>query len=342
MALKLSWIKVVLVTLLIGFMAFEGYVVLVQRHGDLPLPPLFGNFEKVRTTLQAAPPKEEFSFAVLGDPRGGNGIFEEIVKKLRVASPDFVVLLGDCSKATEGRHRYFRAQCATGCAMSCPMFYVVGNQDIDPEHFPLSRFEALYGPSLFSFEFQDCLFIGLRNPGDASSNRESTDFLTSFLDRETDKYRRIFVFMHVPPPLPGFDSKKFRAPEELKALFQQLKVDHVFTGHYHGYARTQLGDTTYLITGGGGSPLEHGREDIGQFYHGIVVGVGPDHVSERIVMVPPRLGWDEELEQFAIAGAYPIMANNIVTTCLLNLGLLLALMGVMHRVRVRDWWSPTS
>jgi len=335
MALKISWTKVVLVILLLAFMAIEAYAVLTHYQGDLPLPPLFGNFETVRTTLQDAPPKETFSFAVLGDPRGGNGIFEEIVKKLRTAAPDFVVLLGDCSKATEGRHRYFQAQCAQECAMSCPMFYLVGNNDIDPEHFPLSRFEALYGPSLFSFEYQDCLFIALRVVGDAS-DRESIDFLTSFLDRETEKYRRVFVFMHIPPPVPGFDSKKFKAPGELMALFQQLKVDYVFTGHYHGYARTQLGDTTYLITGGGGSPLERRKEDIGQFYHGIVIGVGPDHVSERIMMVPRRYGWDEELEQFSIASVYPMMARNWVTTCLLNIGLLFTLLGVTLSMRVRE------
>ena len=63
-----------------------------------------------------------------------------------------MVLLGDCAmQPYEGDHRYFRGEIATEMATPYPMFYVVGNHDVDSESFPIKRFEQLYGPSQFYF-----------------------------------------------------------------------------------------------------------------------------------------------------------------------------------------------
>ena len=46
--------------------------------------------------------------------------------------------------------------------MAFPVFYVVGNHDVDAETFPISEFETNYGPTNFSFDYCGCLFIVLR------------------------------------------------------------------------------------------------------------------------------------------------------------------------------------
>ena len=293
---------------------------------DLPLPPLFGNFKEVRATLTNVPRKDEFCFAVVGDIRGASGIFETIVEELHETPVDFAVLLGDCSKGTEACHRYFRMESAEECNFSFPVFYIAGNHDIDPKFFPISRFEALYGPTLFSFEYQDCLFIALRTIGDPASSRASVDFLRSFLSRERTNYRKVFVFMHIPPPVPSLDSAKSTGPGELIPLFRRLKVDYVFAGHFHGYAQTKFNGTTYIVSGGGGARLDNRTSR--QFHHAVVIRVGKDYVSERVLPIPWSYDLEDKLEYVAITKVYPWMSQNVVAVCVLNAGLLAALIGI--------------
>jgi Predicted phosphohydrolases len=322
-----AWGRFIFVPLIFMLFVFQGHALLVQKEGDSPLPPLFGNFKKIRETLTDAPGKDEFGFAVVGDTKSV-GVFERICEELRKTEIDFAVLLGDCSSTgTESAHRYFRAECAEEYALGCPVFYVVGNHDVDPNHFPVSRFEELYGPSIFSFEYQDCLFIVLRVMGDPVSDRASLDFLKSFLTQGTARYRRRFVFMHIPPPVPSFDAQKSGAPGELIPLFRQLNASYVFAGHYHGYARTEYNDTTYIVSGGGGARLDHGK--LKQFHHAMVIRVGKDYVSEQIVPVPRSHDLEDRIERLAITEVYPWLSENRVAACILNAGLLVVFIGIV-------------
>jgi predicted phosphodiesterase len=329
------WLVSALAVAIALVFVFQIYVLAVHGEGDKPLPPLFGNFEAARAALQDAPPKENFTFAVVGDTRGANGVFEQIVQGLRVAEPDFVVLLGDCTEATEDRHRFFRGEITDECTLPCPMFYVVGNHDVDERSFPLSRFEQFYGPTLFSFEYQNCLFIALRTTGDAHSQQASLDFLKSFTTAGTGKYRRVFVFMHYPPPVPSFDSRKFIASDAFLPLFHDLHVSYVLASHYHGYARTRLGDTTYIITGGGGARLDHSDKDYQPFYHAVLLQVGKDHVSERILHAR---GWhdpEDQIEQFAVSMVFPWMSHHRGLLGGINAAFLLLLVGMAASFRKR-------
>jgi hypothetical protein len=152
----------------------------VQREGHSPLPARFGNFPANRAALEGQTEKDAFAFAVVGDTKSV-GTFERIAEDLKRRPLDFAVLLGDCSyDGTEEKHRYFRAECAEEYAMPFPVFYVVGNHDVSPDGFPVSRFEQDYGPSIFSFEYQQCLFIVLRILNPPFSNEESIEFLRRF------------------------------------------------------------------------------------------------------------------------------------------------------------------
>lgn len=303
-----------------GFFIFEAYVLRMQQKTKLPTPPLWGNFQGVRDVLTNAPRKDKFSFAVAGD-RQGTGIYPRIVEELRKRPVDFFVMLGDAFTGSPEDHQFFRAQLADEYALPFPAFYIIGNHEV--ENMSISRFEELYGPTIFSFEYQNCLFIGLRSIGESLTDRASLDFLKSLLEKALKNYRKIFVFLHIPPPVPTFDNRKFTAPEELISIFRRLNVDYVFAGHYHGYARTRYGDTTYIVSGGAGAQLDD--DIIPQFYHAVVIEVGQDHVAERIIQIPEQYDIKNKLKKFAIAEAYPWFRQYKVVVYIFNLILFVVL-----------------
>lgn len=305
----------------------EGYTLIVQREGNSPLPARFGNFEANRAALERQPEKEEFAFAVVGDTKS-LGTFERISEELRKMPLDFALLLGDASyDGTEEAHGYFRAELAE-YAQPFPVFYVVGNHDVSPEGFTVSRFEHDYGPSIFSFEYQGSLFIVLRILDQRFSNEESIAFLARLKNAPLGRYRHIFVFMHIPPPVSSdFIARKYQGHEKLVALCDEIGVDYVFAGDYHGYARVKLRDTTYIVSGGGGARL---KEEKGkQFHHALVVRVGKDFVSERFVYVDKENKAEDFFEKAAIMYIWPWFARHSFVAYCINGVLLLLLFLVL-------------
>ena len=291
-----------------AFFVFEGYVFRVQGECDAPLPRLFGNFLRNREYLERQPSKDTFAFAVVGDTRS-NGTFEQICRELRATPLDFAVLLGDCAQdANESDHRYFRAECADEYALPFPVFYVVGNHDVSPDRFPVARFEDCYGPSIFSFNYQDCLFIVLRILDEPGSNRESLDFLRKIAKERPQRFRKRFVFMHIPPAIsPDVTAREYSEGGEVMDLFDKLQIDYVFAGDFHGYGRTQRNRTNYIVTGGGGAHLNE-KVSRRQFHHAMVLRVRKDAVDERIIAMPRRVDFEDRLENLAVARLYPWMA----------------------------------
>ncbi len=309
--------RVAAIVLIGAAILFQVYVLITQREGASSLPDYFGNFATVRATLEKQHEKDEFSFAVVGDTMS-HGTFECIVQELRKARLDFAVLLGDCAyKGTEEEHRYFRAECADEYALPFPVFYVVGNHDVSPDHFPISRFEHDYGPSIFSFEYQGCLFIMLRIIESPYSNEESLAFLRSFQDLPLEEYRHTFVFMHTPPPVSSYvKARSYTEHERLVKIIDELGIDYVFAGDFHGYARVKRGETTYIVTGGGGGHL---NEKIGpQFHHAFVMHVGKHSVTEILVPVVRHTNFEDRLERFAITEAWPWMRQNLMFVWAVN------------------------
>jgi hypothetical protein len=201
--------------------------------------------------------------------------------------------------------------------MPFPVFYVVGNHDVSLDAFTISHFEREYGPSIFSFEYQRCLFVVLRILDPPFSNEESLEFLNRLKDVALEKYRYIFAFMHIPPPVSsGFEAREYQESEKLIQLFDELGVDYVFAGDFHGYARTKLRNTTYVVTGGGGAHLSDAKGK--QFHHAFVMKVGRDSVTETITPVPRHNDLEDRLERFAIAEVWPWMVRNTILVCILN------------------------
>jgi hypothetical protein len=329
-----------LMAVCLAVFGFEIYVVMIQKKGELPLPPLFGNFPGIREVLEKSPQKSEFVFAVIGDTLS-LGTFEKISERLRALPLDFAVLLGDCTyKGTEFHHRYFRAECAEEYVQAFPAFYVVGNHEVNLESFPVTRFEEIYGPSIFSFDYQDCLFVVLRILDPPFSNTDSIAFLKKLKGRHPEKFRHRFVFMHIPPPISdSFVARQYSEWQELVSLFEELQIDTVFSGDFHGYARVQYGGVNYIVTGGGGSPLDHDKTTVRQFHHAVIVTVHQDHISEQILWAPGSFELEDYLEKVSLCNVYPWMLDNRPTVIGINIFLLILLItsayGLMKRRTLR-------
>jgi predicted phosphodiesterase len=310
----------VILFLVFSVWLYEAYTMVEGNGaGHAVLPANFGNFDRVRTFLPNGAQGDTFSFAVIGDTQGGHETFEQIVEELRQERLAFVVLLGDIvSRGTKGEHNFLRSELEHEFHAPCPIFYVVGNHDVNRSGFPLSEFERTYGPANASFGYQGCLFVLLRVTMESDENEETIAFLASTLAAQRTQYRKVLVFMHVPPPVsPDFPAKAFPRSGQFIELFNRFQVDYVVAGDYHGYARTQVDKTVYLISGGGGAHLE--KESFGKFHHSLVITVGPDSISERILFKEGERNFEDSIEGYAVADLYPWLQTNMLLALLLNL-----------------------
>lgn len=325
-------VQLLLFLMLILMFAFEAYIlILVYTEGDAALPAMFGNFERVRALLETDDQREEFSFAVAGDTKG-TGTFERLVGLLKDEPISFMVLLGDCVRNGSPRfHQYLRAELEKELRLPCPTFYVVGNHDVSKEEFPISRFEEVYGPTNFSFDYHGCLFIVLRILDKPRySTKESLIFLESVLSDRRRDYRKVFIFMHIPPPIStDFGVRSIENPDKLLALFDKFKVDYVIAGDYHGYSRVKYRDTVYLVTGGGGARLR--KNKYSAFHHAVVIKVGQQEVSERILFTKRNEELEDMMECCAMTVVYPWMKENLWKTLILNFGVVCCGIMVIRR-----------
>lgn len=318
-SVTVSRIRFFALTLLFLFFLIElSLIVIAKRAENTILPPLFGNFPGTIKSITSKEPSDRFCFAIAGDTRS-NGTFEELLWKIEKKNPDFLILLGDCvDSGTKTSHRYFKAERAEQ-PVPFPILYIVGNHDIDPQSFTVNDFEKNYGPSNFSFVYNNCLFIGLRILSDLYPNDDSILFLKDTLRKfGACHYQAIFVFMHVPPPIDfGLNLRKVPKGEELISLFNRFHVDYVFAGDYHGYTTVRIKNTEYNISGGGGSPLYGHRTT--QFHHVMIITVTPEKVQKEIIYQKRAESLEDRIEHYAITKAYPWFSEHIFTAVIINM-----------------------
>ena len=101
-----------------------------------------------------------------------------------------------------------------------------------------------------------------------------------------------------------------------RQLLDELGIEYVFAGDFHGYAQTKLHNTTYIVTGGGGAHLN--EEKGKQFHHALVIRVTPDSFDKRIIAVSRTNDLEDRLEKLAISEIWPWIQRHAYLTVLLN------------------------
>ncbi len=231
----------------------------------------------------------DFSFAVLGDHKGHEFVFEPLLRSIdHDGNIAFAIECGDLVR--NGRRWFYRRflhQIERN--LTIPFVAVLGNHDL---YNGSTNYREIFGPTYHSFQIGECYFIVLdtsipRSPFDKAQRQWLEDEL-----RKSRASRARFVFMHIPPfdPRgPGFYKHLLEKDgKDLLNLFRRYSVTHVFGSHIHGYFSGVWEGVPYTITGGAGARL-HGEDSQHFFHHYVRV-----HVSgTKVEMEPKRIDIEE-------------------------------------------------
>ena len=225
-----------------------------------------------------------YSFVVFGDNQGYYRILNDLLAKVKQEKNlTFIVQTGDFVPYGEEEHyvKYRRLM----AELDLSYYQVMGNHDGVQGGW--RRFARHFGRDYYSFDYQGDRFIFLNNAFKESFDQAQFDWLKRELARPGARHK--FVFMHKPV----FDpSEIYRdhvmsgraVTEELIGLFSKYKVDRVFAGHIHGYARSERDGVVYTVSGGAGGSL-YLPPEFGGAYNYVRVDVNGDRISDRMVRV---------------------------------------------------------
>ena len=269
---------------------------------DSPRPLGLGNFRWTVSRIPAAG-ENGFRFVVLGDPEGGLGIYSDLMEKATALGASFAIITGDVmARPTVESFELFEHVFAKLGPSALPTLICAGNHDMAGDK-DLSLFQKYLGPEVFSFTHWGCLFIFVDNNAEHSSEPVAR-IIRDILARQAEKPRHVFLVMHRPILDYTKRGKTFQMRERSQPIFDLMdegKVDGVFTGHAHSYAREEHDGKLILVTGGAGGHL-YNPED---FFHMVIVDVGPDGVKDTLVKVDEGPSKIDELRFNLIVKLYP-------------------------------------
>lgn len=212
------------------------------------------------STFTTAPETgQSFSFVAYGDTRTDFKAHAEVVAAIRNSEPDIVIHTGDLVETgsyNEWGPQFFTPACEL--MKNTPMFPVMGNHEGDGtwfrEFFSLPDNEQWY-----SFTYGCVQFIALDTTSTYSEGSTQYEWLVDELDPSATW--RIVYFHHPPYTRTDTHSDDPAVIDNLVPLFEQYKVDMVFSGHSHAYERYCHNGIYYIVTGGGGAPLHRPLKD---------------------------------------------------------------------------------
>ncbi len=194
-------------------------------------------------------------------------LYEKAVAKINNLGPDFVVITGDLvnDQNTFSQIEEFKRITAK-IKSSIPVYYSPGNHDIGqiPTNESLEKYKKNYGSDRFSFKHKGVSLIGF-NSGLIKGKlvkpeQKQFDWLIKKLKKSRNA-QHILLFCHYP-----FFNKTVDEPEaysnigteyRLKylELFEENRVDAVFSGHHHNNGLATYGNVQLVTTSSLGKPL---------------------------------------------------------------------------------------
>jgi serine/threonine-protein phosphatase CPPED1 len=247
------------------------------------------------------PDPNNFTFAVCGDNKGNESVFEPLLKDIdHSVEIDFVIDVGDLvPKGQRGFFRRFLKEVQENLAI--PFLTAIGNHDLNDKG--ARNYQEIFGPTYYSFQIGQNSFIVLDATTEGGFNKEEHKWLEDELKKAQASKTR-FVFMHVPPFDPrgeGFD-KCLRDGNDLLDLFKRYNVTHLFASHIHGYFSSVWGGVSYTITGGAGAGLQ-GSDPEHFFHHYLRV-----HVSNgKVDIMVKRIDREGPMASF-----FDLMEDNVL------------------------------
>ncbi|MFB3825973.1 MAG: metallophosphoesterase [Bryobacteraceae bacterium] len=204
----------------------------------------------------------KFEFVVFGDTRTRHDLHRRVVQAIAAVNPDFVLHTGDL--VTDG---YDMAQWPVFFGIEREMlrktvfFPVLGNHERNNARFheffdvttPYYSFD--WGGAHFTLLNSDVANVSLNNAARDRFWSQQVRWMEEDLARNQKAPSRFVVMHH--PPFTAYQKASHMSKEALSLvpLFEKYKVSAVLSGHDHTYQHHVKNGVHYVITGGGGAPL---------------------------------------------------------------------------------------
>ncbi len=222
----------------------------------------------------------QFSFAVMGDVHVGSqrgDILDQAVQMSKNAGDSFIVFTGDLTNNGEsGEFAEFKEILNTH---SMPFRTAIGNHDIMFNGW--KHFKEKLGKSIFTFSADNTQFFIL-DSGNASLGKKQYEWVEEQLQYSTATHK--IVISHYPPWIGKFSNIFKMDSEEEAAYFKNLmhkyQVSYMFSGHFHGYEKTKLGFTNYIVTGGVNRKLDPNEDS-----HFVRVTINNNQISTSYIEI---------------------------------------------------------
>jgi len=242
----------------------------------ISFPSYAGSIKEVSQNIkQVQSIASPFQFAMIGDSRGGERVYAQLMKRIIERKPDFLIHLGDM--ITHPHEKEWHAFFEISKQMDPPFFPVVGNHDVGTttlgEEIYRKQFSLPRGKTYYAFQAGGVLFVILDSEeGRGRIIQEQRSWLEDILSFSKETFKLIFI--HRPLFLPMDSLKTGRAMDrypsdrdDLHRFFLKTKVKAVFAGDDHRYDRREEDGILYVISGGGGAPLTSLKERGGYFHY---------------------------------------------------------------------------
>jgi len=238
----------------------------VIYEGDAVYPSTIGHFTTSSQETQS------FSFLVYGDTRTFPDRHKLVADRMAEDEPNTVLVVntGDLVESpTIGRFENFFW--AVGkLALSHPYLAVIGNHEKGhPRYYDFLPLPAGGGQSneeWWSFDYGDVHFVGIDSNDLTGTDaiirmREQVEWIEADL-LNSDALFKVVLFHH-----PIYSSTwEGGVNESLRELWEPIfledGVDVVFNGHMHCYEHFYVKGIHYIVTGGGGAPLQDSIDEV--------------------------------------------------------------------------------
>ncbi|AEH51505.1 metallophosphoesterase family protein [Pseudothermotoga thermarum] len=192
--------------------------------------------------------------AVYGDSRYGDSIHRQIVSLIDQLKPHIVVHLGDMVNSGDNLQDWQTFFEIVSPLLEYSFFQPVKGNHEKPDVYYREYF-GRYGLYNYWAQVGDWLFVFL-DPD------VGVDRLKKFLKSLDYQGKKVLIFTHYPlfSGGPHGETATVKRLQVLHETFKEMNVLAVFSGHDHNYQRIVKDGITYIVTGGGGSPLYNVRK----------------------------------------------------------------------------------
>jgi len=237
---------------------------------------LFAESTKAFEARAASANAAGWRFVFLGDNRGNDSKFKEILQRAKELDPLFILHGGDIVEKGNAAELSHFLEVVRSVKDLPPLFVVRGNHEKNAV-----LFERMIGPLNFIIDSQR---LGLRLVAVDNSGYELSGSGLAFLSRNLDQKRQNqIVSMHIPPRTERWPRHSFeKGKNEFLSLMTERDVRMGLFSHIHLFDEALIKGIPYIISGGAGSQLAWYGYAGDVIYHLVVVEVVKGKVSYRV------------------------------------------------------------